>query len=128
MACGVFLCGWKISFLKTICTQCVLSASLVHSFLGRFPRIIIPMMSDKKCCTLHWIEKDFSRKKLNKIRVTILPWYKQVLPSYHDVVEGCRSYLKSIVYSLISLPWKFESDVYHSFRENKFERDQSAER
>ena len=111
----------KIWFLRKICTLCVLSCPvawwLVHSFLRKCPWILFRLMSSKIWPKLHWIRDLIPRKKLTIIGLTILPWWKQELPSYHDVVVCCRSPLKSKPHSLISLHWKFELHVYQSFRE-----------
>ena len=69
-----FYFGWKIWFLRTICTHCVLSASLPHSYSRTSSRILIWFMSNKNCRELHWFENFISRKKLNKTGLTILPW------------------------------------------------------
>ena len=47
---------------------------LAHSFLRISPWKILGLMTNKKCCILHWIEKFTSGEKLNKIGLTILSW------------------------------------------------------
>ena len=42
------------------------------------------------------------------------------IPSYHGILRGWRSQLKTLAHSLTSLPWKFEFHIYHSFREKYF--------
>ena len=82
--------------------------------------ILLWLISNKNRRNFHWIEKFLSTKKLKKIGVTILPGYKQELPSYHGINNrGCQSWLKSIDHTLTSLAWKFESHIYYSFGEKQ---------
>ena len=41
---------------------------------------------------------------MKKIEITILPWEKLDLPSYHGIVRGCRSESQSKAHRFISLP------------------------
>ena len=60
---------------------------------------------DFKKTGVNFVELEtLSREKVEKIELTILPWQKQHLPSYHGVFRSWRSYIESIAHSLISSP------------------------
>ena len=107
------LWNWPVKFCL-----CVIQNTwwLVHSFSWFSPRILIWLTSYKKWLKLNWIENFVLRKQLKKNEFTIKP-------SYHGIVTGCWSQSKSKPHSLISLRWKFQLPIYHSFREIKFEKD-----
>ena len=67
----------RIWFLRNICIQCVLSASLarwlVHSFLKISPWLLLLLMSNEKCCILNWIRNFIPKSNLNKVGPSSLP-------------------------------------------------------